>query len=138
MKNFVSGSRVAASVDATLLAGVCTALSRSSGRVGREHVGQKTSCVEGGAAAPEGSCGRIHLRENSASGSWVETSCETAMCGIVCVAASRNGVGIGCGGGGGALMRMQRCKNSANESCVAASASVADIKSLVAVRVEPV
>ena len=92
MKNSVSGSWVAASVDATLRAGVCTAASRSSGGVGREHIGQKTSCVEGGTKVPERSCRWIHLRENSASGIWVETSCETAMCGIVCVAASRNRV----------------------------------------------
>ena len=74
-------------------------------------------------------------RENSSSGSCVETSCETAMCGIVCVAASRGGVGMGSGGGGGALKGMQRSKNSAKESCVAASASVADIESHVTMRV---
>ena len=51
------------------------------------------------------------------------------------MAASRNRVGAG---SGEALKRMQRSENSANESCVAASASVADIKSLVAVRVGPV
>ena len=57
------------------------------------------------------------------------------MCGIVCVAASRSGVEMGSGGGGEALTEMQRSKNAANESCVAASASVADMKSLVTVRV---
>ena len=77
-------------------------------------------------------------RENSSSGSWVETSCETAMCGIVCVAASRGGVGMGSGDGGGAPEEMQRSKNSAKERRVAASASVADIKSLVTVPVGPV
>ena len=41
--------------------------------------------------------------------------------------ASRSRVGLGCGRGGGTLKRLQRSKNSANESCVAASASVADI-----------
>ena len=63
------------------------------------------------------------------------------MCGIVCVAASRGGVVMGSGGGGGTLKEMQRSKNSVKESCVAASGSVADIRSLVALRVglsEPV
>ena len=60
------------------------------------------------------------------------------MCGKVCVAAFRGGVGMGSGGGGGALTEMQRSKNSAKESCVAASESVADIRSLVTVRVGPV
>ena len=71
--------------------------------MGREHVGQITSCVEGGTEVPGGSCGWMYLRENSASRSWVETSCETAMCGIVCVGASRSRAGIGSVGGGGAL-----------------------------------
>ena len=43
--------------------------------------------------------------------------------------------GDGSGGGGGALTEMQRSKNAAKESCVAASASVSDIRSLVTVRV---
>ena len=60
------------------------------------------------------------------------------MCGTVCVAASRSRVVLGCNGGGDALKRMQRSKNSANESYVAASASVADITSLVTMRVGPV
>ena len=68
----------------------------------------------------------MHPRENSASGSWVEASAEAALCGKVCVAASRSRVGLGCGCGGEALKRLQRSKNSANESCVAASASVAE------------
>ena len=55
IKNSVSGSWVVASVDATLREGVCTAASRSSGGMGREHVGQVTSCVEGGTEAPKGS-----------------------------------------------------------------------------------
>ena len=71
----------------------------------------------------------MHLREDSGSGSWVETSCETAMCEIVCAAASRGRVGDRQRGAAGEhLRRMQRSKNSANESCVAASASAADIK----------
>ena len=37
------------------------------------------------------------------------------MCGIVCVAASRGGVGMGRGGGGEALTEMQRSKNAAKE-----------------------
>ena len=106
----------------------------TKGRVGNTW-GQRTSCVEGGAKAPERLCGWTHLRENSSSGSCVETSCETAMCGIVCVAASRGGVGMGSGGGGRALKDMQRSQNSAKESCVAASASVADIESHVTMRV---
>ena len=48
------------------------------------------------------------------------------MCGIVFMAASRGGVGMGSGGGGRALTEMQRSKNVAKESCVVASASVAD------------
>ena len=48
------------------------------------------------------------------------------------------GLGMGSGGGGEALTEMQRSKNAAKESCVASSASVADIKSLVTVRVGPV
>ena len=115
--------------------GVCTVSSRSNEGTGREHVELRTSCVEGGANSPERLCGWTHLRENSSSGSCVETSCETAMCGIVCVAASRGWVGMGSGGGGGALKGMQRSKNSAKESCVAASASVADIESHVTMRV---
>ena len=63
---------------------------------------------------------------------------ETVMCGIVCVAASRGGVGMGSGGGGEALTEVQRSKNAAKESCVAASASVADKRSLVTVRMGPV
>ena len=57
------------------------------------------------------------------------------MRGIVCVAASRSGVAMGSWGGGGALTEMQRSKKATKESCVAASASVADIRSLVTVRV---
>ena len=57
------------------------------------------------------------------------------MCGIVSVAASRGGVGLGSWGGGEALRKMQRSKNAAKERCAAASASVADIRSLVTVRV---
>ena len=49
MKNSLSGSCVEASLGATLCEGVCTAASRKSGGTGREHVGQRTSCVEGGA-----------------------------------------------------------------------------------------
>ena len=60
------------------------------------------------------------------------------MCGIVCVAASRGGVGTGSWGGGEALTKMQRSRKAAKECCVAASASVADRKSLVTVRVGPV
>ena len=57
------------------------------------------------------------------------------MCGIVCVAASRGGVGMVAGAAERALTEMQRSKNAAKESCVAASASVSDIRSLVTVRV---
>ena len=71
----------------------------SKGRIGK-HVEQRTSCAEGGTEAPKGSCGWVHLREDSGSGSWVETSCETGMCGTVCVAASRGGVEVGSGCGG--------------------------------------
>ena len=46
---------------------------------GLEHVGQRTSCVEGGAKTPKGSCGWTDLRENFSSESRVETSWETAM-----------------------------------------------------------
>ena len=53
------------------------------------------------------------------------------MCGIVCVAASRGGVGMGSGSGGEAQTEMQRSRNAAKESCVAASASVTDRRSLV-------
>ena len=60
------------------------------------------------------------------------------MCGRVCVAASRGGVATGSGSGREALTKMQRSKNAAKEGCVAASASVADIRSLVVVRVAPV
>ena len=67
----------------------------------------------------------------------MEASAEAALCGGVCVAASRNRVGLGCGCGGEALKRLQRSNNSANESCVAASASVADITSPVTIRVGP-
>ena len=35
-------------------------------------------------------------RKNSASGSWVDASAEAALCGKVCVAASRSRVGLGC------------------------------------------
>ena len=42
------------------------------------------------------------------------------------------------GGGGGAVTEMQRSRNAAKESCVAASASVADRRSFVIVRVRPV
>ena len=42
---------------------------------------------------------------------------------------------MGSGGSGEALTGMQRSKNAAKESCGAASASVADIRSLVIVRV---
>ena len=59
------------------------------------------------------------------------------MCGRVCVAASRGGLGMGSGSGNEALTEMQRSKNAAKVSCVAASASVADIRSLVTVRVGP-
>ena len=59
------------------------------------------------------------------------------MCGKVCVAASRGGVKMGSGCGGEALTEMQRSKNPAKERCVAASASMADIRSLVTVRVGP-
>ena len=45
--------------------------------------------------------------------------------------------GLGCGRGGGAIKRLQRCKNSRNESCVAALASEVDITSPVTLRVEP-
>ena len=38
----------------------------TKGRVGNAW-GQRTSCVEGGAKAPEGSCGWTRLRENSSS-----------------------------------------------------------------------
>ena len=55
------------------------------------------------------------------------------MCGKVCVAASRGGVGMG-SWVGDALTEMQRSRNAAKESCVAASASVADRRSLVIVR----
>ena len=44
-------------------------------------------------------------------------------------------MGLGRWGGGEALREMQRSKKAAKESCVAASASVADIRSLVTVRV---
>ena len=60
------------------------------------------------------------------------------MCGIVCVAASRGVVGMGSGSGGEALTQMQRSRNAAKESCVAASASVADRRSLVIVWVGPI
>ena len=40
----------------------------------------------------------------------VETFCETAMCGIVCVAASRGEVAMGSGAGGEASTEMQRPK----------------------------
>ena len=53
--------------------------------------------LEGGAKALEGLCGWTDPRENSSSESCVETSCETAMCGIVCVAASRSWVEMGSG-----------------------------------------
>ena len=46
-------------------------------------------------------------------------------------------VGAGSGRGGGALERLQRSKNSANESCVAAPANVAGIALPVTSRVEP-
>ena len=44
---------------------------------------------------------------------------------------------MGSGGGGEVLTEMQRSKNAVKESCVASSASVADIRSLVTVRVGP-
>ena len=44
-------------------------------------------------------------------------------------------MGTGSGSGGEALTEVQRSKNAAKESCVAASASVADRKSLMIVRV---
>ena len=56
----------------------------------------------------------------------------------VCVVASRGGVGTDCWGGGEALTKMQRSRKAAKESCVAASASVADGRSLVGVRVGPI
>ena len=46
-------------------------------------------------------------------------------------------MGLGCRRGGGALERLQRSKNSANESCVAASANVAGIALHVTSRVGP-
>ena len=58
------------------------------------------------------------LREES----WVVASAEAALCGKVCVAASRSRVGLGCGRGGEAIKRLQRSKNSTNESCVVALA----------------
>ena len=57
IKNSVNGSWVVASVDATLREGVCTAASRSGGGMGREHVGQVMSCVEGGTEAARESSG---------------------------------------------------------------------------------
>ena len=60
------------------------------------------------------------------------------MRGKVCVAASRGGVGMGSGSGGEALTEMQRSRNAAKESCVAASASVADRRPFVIVQVGPV
>ena len=74
-------------------------------------------------------------RKNSVSGSWVVASAEATLCGGVCAAASRSRVGLGCGRGGGAIQRLQRSKNPANESCVAASASVAEITLPVTFRV---
>ena len=53
MKNSASGSWVEASLEATLCEGVCTAASRSSGGMGREHVVQITSCAESGTVARE-------------------------------------------------------------------------------------
>ena len=43
----------------------------------------------------------------------------------------------GWSGGGGAIKRLQRSKNAAQESCVAVSASIADIASPVTLRVGP-
>ena len=134
MKNSVSGSWVVASAEATVCEGVCAAASRSRGGMGREHAAGY-ACVGGGTEPPKGSSGEMHPRKNSASGSWVEASAEAALCGKVCVASSRSKVGLGCGCGGEALKRLHRSKNSANESCVAASASVADITTPVTIRV---
>ena len=71
------------------------------------------------------------------SGSWVVASAEAALCGGVCVAASRNKVGLGWRRGGRALERQQRSKNSAKESFVAASANVFGIVLPVTFRVGP-
>ena len=42
----------------------------------------------------------VDPRKNSVSGSWVVASAETAVCGVVCVAASRSKVGLGWGAAG--------------------------------------
>ena len=57
------------------------------------------------------------------------------MCEKVCVAASRDGVGTGSWGSGDALTKMRRSRKAANESCVAASESVAARRSFGVVRV---
>ena len=62
MKNSVSGSCVEAPRDATLYKGVCTIASRSNEGTGREHVGQRTSCAEGGTKALEGPRGADTLK----------------------------------------------------------------------------
>ena len=79
----------------------------------------------------------VHPSKNSVSESWVVASVEATLCGGVCVEASRSRVELGCGRGGRAIKRLQRSKYSAKESCVAASASVADITLPVTFRVGP-
>ena len=74
------------------------------------------------------------LRERELGG---RISRSSAVGRSACVAASRSRVGLGCGRGGGATKRWQRSKNSANESCVAASASVASMTLPVTFRVRP-
>ena len=118
MKNSVSGGWVVASTEATLCEGVCAAASRSRGGMGREHVVQVMRCAAGGAEQSKESPKQMHPRKSSASGSWVEASAEAALCGKVCVAASRRTVGLGCGCGEEAVKRLQRSLNSSNESCV--------------------
>ena len=78
-KNSVSDSWVVASAVAALREGVCTAASRSGGGMGREHVGQVVSCAEDGDRAKRKICRVDTLRENSPSGSWVETSANEAL-----------------------------------------------------------
>ena len=96
---------------------------------GREAL-QALPCVSGGIERSKGSLELVHPRKNSVSGSRVVESVEATLCGGVCVEA-------GCGRGGRAIKRLQRSKNSANESCVAVSASVAGITLPATFRVGP-
>ena len=81
-------------------------------------------CVGGGTERSKGSLEWMHPRKNSVRSSWVVASAAATLCEGVCMAASRSKVVLGLGRGGRVLERWQLSKNSANESCVAASANV--------------